>query len=102
MTKVKITVVKKLNSKDIFGSNPPVECTLPTECKILEVGQEFIVEGNKYPPDFCPAAFAAILKYIFLLRNGGNIASIKEKGVGLALCSDAWRPVIFKLQRIED
>lgn len=101
MVKVKITVIKKLNRNDIFGDNPPVGFAASPECDRFQEGQEFIFDGN-VPPGFCPWAFADIQKSIALLRLGGNFPEIEEKGVGLPCCTDGARPVIFKLERIED
>ena len=102
MTKVKITVVKKVNNKDMFGDNPPAEFTANPECEHLEAGQEFISEGAACPPDFCSWAFADIQKDIIHLLFGGSYPWMKEKGVMLSCCTDGIRPVIFKLERIED
>ena len=102
MTNVKITVVKKLNNKDIFGDNPPVGFTSTPECARVELGQEFISEEGKFPPGFCSWAFADIHRDITHLRLGGNFRWMKEEGTMLACCTDGVRPVIFKLERIED
>ena len=102
MAKVKITVVKKVNSKDMFGDNPPAEFTFSPECDQLEVGQEFIVGAGEYPLGLCPAAFADLQKHIAHLRYGGSYPWIKDKGVAISCCTDGMRPVIFKLERIED
>ena len=101
MDKVKITVVKKVNNKDMFGENPPVGFTAAPECDKLQVGQEFIFEGN-FPDGFCPWAFADIQRDLVHLRLGGDFPFIKEKGAMLSCCTDGVRPVVFKLERIED
>ena len=103
MAKVKITVVKKLNNKDLFGNNPPAECTAEPECHELEVGQEFMVEGLvKCPPGLCAWAFSDIYRDIAHLFLGGDYPWMKEKGAILSSCTDGCNPVIFKLERIED
>ena len=53
MAKVKITVVKKLNNKDLFGDNPPLVFTGASECDRLEVGQEFISDEGMFPEGMC-------------------------------------------------
>ena len=102
MAKVKITVVKKLNRKDIFGDKPPVSSDDAPECERLQTGQEFISEEGRCPPDFCAWAFADIQRDITHLRLGGDFPWVKEKGTVLSCCTDGARPVIFKLERIED
>lgn len=99
--KVKITVVKKINNKDIFGDDPPVGFTTTPECDAFEVGQEFIIERH-CPPGFCGWAFADIHRDITHLRLGGNYPWMKEEGTTLSCCTDGVRPVIFKLERIEE
>lgn len=55
MAKVKITVVKKVNNKELYGENPPAafdEKRIEPECDRFEVGQEFICETHNCPPGF--------------------------------------------------
>ena len=100
MAKVKITVVKKVNNKDMFGDNPPLGFTGVPECDRLELGQEFISEGG-CPEGFCAWAFADIHRDITHLHLGGDYPWMKQKGTILSCCTDGVRPVIFKLERIE-
>ena len=103
MAKVKVTVVKKLNNKDMFGDNLPAESVLPPECDVLELGQEFMVDKLEVcPPGLCSWAFADIQRDIAHLFLGGDYPWMKERGVTLTCCMDGNRPVIFKLERIED
>ena len=101
MDKVKIEVIKKLNNKDMFGDNPPVNFTGGPECDHFKVGQEFLYDGN-FPTGFCPWAFADIQRDIIHLRFNGDFPHIQEKGVILSSCTDGLRPVIFKLSRIKE
>jgi len=103
MAKVRITVVKKLNHKSLYGDNPPATFTASPECDILEVGQEFIVEDpRKCPPGFCGWAFADIHRDITLFSYGCSYTENIPEGTSLACCTDGYRPVIFKLERIDD
>jgi len=102
MAKVKITVIKKIANQDIFGNDPPVDFTFSPECDRLEVGQEFISDEGSCPPGFCPWAFADIQRDIIHLRLGGNYPWVKQKGAKVSCCTDGLRPVIFKLERIEE
>jgi uncharacterized repeat protein (TIGR04076 family) len=101
-SKVKITVVKKLSKNDIFGDAPPLRSTSPPVCTRLQEGQEFIVDGPDFPTGFCAWAFADIQRDISHLRLGGDYPWMEKKGTMLACCTDGNRPVIFKLERIED
>ncbi len=100
-SKVKITVVKKLNFTEMFGEEPPVEGTALPECDRFQVGQEFISdESGSCPAGFCAWAFADIQRDVTHLRLGGDFPWVKNPGQQLASCTDGFRPVIFKLERI--
>ena len=100
---VKITVLKRTHNKELFGDNPPVPFDEPPQCDWFETGQEFIVNKmGECPPGFCPWAFADIQRDIVHLIFGGSYPWIVEEGVALTNCTDGVRPVIFKLERIED
>lgn len=100
LPKVKISVVKRVNIKDLFGDNLPAEFTSAPVCDQLEEGQEFIVEDGKCPLGFCSWAFADIQRDIIHLTLGGDFFWMKDKGVMLSCCTDGCRPVIFKLERM--
>jgi len=101
MAKVKITVIKKMNNKDLFGDSPPVTFTGAPECDRLHLGQEFISDEGKFPEGMCAWAFADIQRDITHLRLGGDFPWVKEKGAIMSCCTDGARPVIFKLERMD-
>jgi uncharacterized repeat protein (TIGR04076 family) len=101
-SKLKITVLKKLDSKQIFGDNPPLGKTVEA-CPVFEVDQEFIVgEDGEMPKGFCHWAWNDVYKVVTALRYGANWEpETKEKGAPTVhCCTDGLRPVIFKLARI--
>ena len=99
--KLKITVLKKTDSKQIFGGDPPIGEPVGV-CSILEEGQEFVVgENGDMPKGFCHWAWDDIYKKVITLMFGGNFPWMKEKGTSITCCTDGFRPVIFKLERIE-
>jgi len=100
MPDVKITVVKRLSNKELFGDNPPLEFTGQPLCDKFEDGQVFISKEGAYPEGFCSWAFADIQRDLVHLRLGGDFPWIKQKGAILSSCTDGARPVIFKLERI--
>jgi uncharacterized repeat protein (TIGR04076 family) len=105
MAKAKITVIKKLNLKDLYGDKPPAaydERRMTAECNRFEVGQEFLVDSHNCPPGFCNWAYADIQRDLAHILYGGYYPWMKEKGVAISCCTDGFRPVIFKLERIED
>ena len=106
--KVKITVVKKLNWKELFGQELPAavhEDLIPPECTEFEVGQEFLIGNSQMiecPPGFCAWAYADIHREIMHILHGGYYPWMKDEGVILTCCTDGFRPVIFKIERIEE
>ena len=102
MANVKITVVKMLDNKELFGDNSPVLFVCDTVCGKFTTGQEFLSVEGKCPEGFCSWAFADIQRDITHLRFGGDYPYIKNKGTTLSCCTDGVRPVIFKLERMTD
>ena len=99
MANVKVTVVKKLTNKDLidrYGKN------VKPQCELFNVGDEFIVKDSSMPEGFCGWAWADIQRDVAVLALGGNFFWVKEKGIGITSCTDGFRPVIFKLERVEE
>jgi uncharacterized repeat protein (TIGR04076 family) len=102
MAKVKVTVIKKTDIRDLFGDNPPAKINqkmIKPQCERFEVGQEFIMDLS-CPPGFCSWAFADIQRDIIHILMGGDYPWVEEKGTAIACCTDGFRPVIFKIERI--
>lgn len=104
MAKIKITVIKRFKPEDVFGK---VGYTTPngkkvTECTAFEDGQEFIIENLKKPDGFCGWAWRDVYKDVAVLNFGGNFKNWAKEGLQHTCCTDGVRPVVFKLERIED
>jgi uncharacterized repeat protein (TIGR04076 family) len=100
-SKVKITILKKTDSKQIFGDNPPMGQAIEA-CNVFKEGQEFIVsEDGDMPEGFCHWAWNDLYKAVITLSCGGNLPWMKEKGTSVSCCTDGFRPVIFELRRIK-
>lgn len=101
-SEVRITVLKKLNSKEIFGDNPPLGEDVRA-CPVFEVDQEFIVgKDGEMPEGFCHWAWNDLYKVITALRYGATWEPEEEEtGATVHCCTDGLRPVIFKLERIQ-
>ena len=96
--KVKITVLKRLHHPDLVEQH----CTAAFgPCNRLHEGQEFVCEGVSMPPGFCDWAWCDIQKYVMTLATGGDFSGV-DPGVFIASCTDGLRPVVFKLERIND
>jgi len=103
MAKTKITVVKRLSRNDLFGDNPPADFAekVDPQCRVFKEGQEFFFEHD-CPEGFCSWAFADIHREIMAIHFGASYPWIKEKNVAITCCTDGLRPVIFRVERIED
>jgi len=94
---VKITVLKKLFHKDLVD--------LYTEkggwqvCDLFNEGDEFLSRDLEMPENFCNWAWADIQRFVMALSRGANFHGQKP-GIFIGACSDGYRPVIFKLERI--
>ena len=75
-------------------------------CEVFEVGDEFIVDRKNYfrmefEKPFCSEAWHAISPYVFTMVQGGEPTWAVNHTI-LACCNDGARPVVFKLERIDD
>jgi len=105
MAKVKITVIKKANLKDLYGETPPAEFNrdmITLECTKFKLGEQFIMDSLNCPPEFCNWAFSDIQRDLVHILFGGSYPWIKEQGVAISCCTDGLRPVIFRIERLED
>lgn len=104
--KCKITVLKRECYTDLqeqYLKNPKAG-----PCHMFKEGQEFIVDGSNYVTmldgKFCSEAWAAIGHYIYAAIQGGSLMYgwTNDEKIQIACCSDGVRPVIFKIERIDD
>ena len=104
--KVKITVLKKEVYRDLqekYLANPNAG-----ECEFFEEGQEWIVNGDDYfrmlHGGFCAEAWDCISRYVYAALQGGSIMRgwTNDEKMMITCCNDGTRPVIFKLERIDE
>ena len=93
LPKCKITVLKTLLYQDL-ADEYRVDAANYVPCERFEVGQEIIIDHPYVMPEnFCPWAWADIRQYILAAWNGSDYATV-------ACCTDGFRPVFFKVERI--
>lgn len=95
--RVKITVLRKLFHQDLVDKYAAAPQTW-TPCEHFEVGQEFTASKQApwaMPAGFCGWAWADIQKLVYGIARGGQ-------DVFVTCCTDGYRPVIFKLEKIID
>lgn len=102
MTKLKIKVLKRLAPEEIFDEMPVARKDWMVPCPIYEDGQEYIIDKIEMPEGFCGSAWQTIYPNVRTLYHGGSPPYFDEKGVAITCCADGIRPVIFKVERIED
>jgi uncharacterized repeat protein (TIGR04076 family) len=95
---VKITVVRRQQHQDLLEE---LADWVWDPCERLSEGQEFVSTGANMPEGFCSWAWADMLKYVVTLARGGNFLGVRP-GCFVTCCTDGFRPVLFKLERLED
>lgn len=102
MPKCKITVEKMMFHPELAKEYEVPD--LYELCPHFEEGQTFEVDTlTGLPEGFgCSWAWTNIHPYFVHLMLGGTFSWSKDEGSTIACCSDPVRPVVFKLERIED
>lgn len=98
---VRITVVKKTVNTELVEELTD-GCGDWTKgcCHDLEIGQYFETTGHA-PEGLPDWAWCDMQKYVMVLARGGNFLGCKP-GVFVTCCTDGFRPVFYKLERMED
>jgi len=104
--RIKITVLKLMDMRELYGNEDlGVTATMGPVCDLFKEGQEFVLDFAKdnpvMPAGFCPGAFMDLYRWIHALRFGADFPWVKEKGKVVACCTDGFRPVVFRLERLE-
>jgi uncharacterized repeat protein (TIGR04076 family) len=101
MSKVKITVLKRTFNADLVQKYLDADKGYGV-CDQFRDGQEFVTDLPwNVPEGFCTWAWADIRADILAIVSGGDLPWIKERHVAIASCTDVFRPVIFKIERVE-
>lgn len=92
---VQITVMKKLYNPELveaYAANPSAW----SPCTHFEVGDSFVTNPERpwdMPEGFCGWAWADIQRTVYGMARGGQ-------DVFVTCCTDGYRPVIFKLEKL--
>jgi uncharacterized repeat protein (TIGR04076 family) len=96
----RITVLKRMVNRDLADEYLAVEGEFGA-CDHFGDGQEVMVDHPYIMPEgFCHWAWADIRKEIMLVAAGGDMPWMKQRGAVIAGCTDWFRPVIFKIERV--
>lgn len=102
---VKISVQKKISPEHVFDGLVPVQPGTNTPYNIcsIDVNSEWVVgKDGEMPDGFCPWAWRDLYKDLAVLRFGGDFGFWVESPYMYTACSDGIRPVIFKLERLDN
>lgn len=100
LAEVKITVEKRMYNQDLAEKYRP---NIKGPCQACADGQEYIVDSLNCPPDFCGWAWSDIHRIVFALQVGGDFDYwTVDRNIMIATCSDAVKPVAFKVERIDE
>jgi uncharacterized repeat protein (TIGR04076 family) len=95
--RVRITVLRRSQNVDFLEAYAE---SIWEPCERLIEGREYISKGANIPIGFCSWAWADIQKYVLTLARGGNFIGVKP-GIFVTCCTDGFRPVFFKLERMD-
>ena len=100
----KITVIKRTVNQDIIKEYLKDKYQEVKACERFHDGQEFLVtkeQRYRSPEGFCEWAWADIRHDLLTLAYGGIIPHMKDEKTNIVGCTDWYRPVYFKIERIE-
>lgn len=104
--KCKITVLRREYFADLAGqylADPNAG-----KCPVFRDGQEFLVDSKGFfkmlDGQFCSEAWDCISRYVYAALQGGSIMRgwTNDEKMMITCCNDGTRPVIFKLERIDE
>jgi uncharacterized repeat protein (TIGR04076 family) len=99
--KAKITVIKRSLNTDIIDAYMNPEMKHHTLCTKVREGDEFLIHSEwDMPENFCPWAWADIRQDILAVVNGAQFPWIGQRGVTVSGCTDWFRPVLFKIEKL--
>lgn len=100
MKDVKITVVRKVEHKDLIDA---YENPIEHACD-MQVGDVFVSRGGEMPEGMCESAWGSVKQFVLELANGGGNffdGWMKNPHNAMISCNDGFRPVSFYIETIE-
>lgn len=102
LSRCRITVIRRSLDRELIDEYLDSEHADMGRCGNFEEGQEFIVDSAfAMPEGFCPSAWADIRHVALRVASGGKMPGMRHEGVEIGSCSDWFRPVIFRIERVE-
>jgi uncharacterized repeat protein (TIGR04076 family) len=101
MATCRITVLRRMVHQDLADEYLDIKGDYGA-CDRFSEGQEIIVAHPfTMPEGFCPWAWADIRGDLMMIAAGGDLPWMKQRGTAITGCTDWFRPVIFKIERVE-
>ena len=100
MKKVRITVIRKADYKDLQAK---YENPIEHACDMRE-GDVYIADGWQKPDGLCKSAWDVMSPFVLALATGGGDfydGWMKNKKSAMISCNDGFRPVSFLLETVE-
>ncbi len=99
--KCKITVIKRSLNQEIIDTYLKEDMKGGGLCSSFKENDEFFVYSEfGMPENFCHWAWADIRNDIIAVINNVQYPWFKQKGITISGCSDWFRPVLFKIEKI--
>ncbi len=99
--KCKITVIKKTVNQEIIDAYMKESMRSSRPCSTFQQGDEFFISSEFcMPKNFCHWAWADLRKDILAIINGVCYPWYDKKGMTIAGCTDWFRPVYFKIEKL--
>jgi uncharacterized repeat protein (TIGR04076 family) len=101
-SKCRVTVLKCTVNQDLIDEYLDEEYRGLKPCEIFEEGQEFVMNlMDEVPEKFCTWAWADIRKEMTAVATGSDMPGMKQPGTVICACTDWFRPVYFKIERLD-
>ena len=94
----KITALKTMSDQGLTSENRRLGQML---CPYFTEGQEFIVDTHP-GEGFCALAWNDIYKSYATLMSEGHYLEVQDGNTIITHCRDSIRPVVFKLERVDN
>lgn len=103
--KCRITVIKRSLNQDVIDQymKEDMKARASSLCSVFTEKDEFLVYSEFHMPEnFCHWAWADIRKDIIAIVNNAQFPWFKEKGVTISGCTDWFKPVLFKIEKLPE
>lgn len=99
--KCRVTVIKRSLNKDIIDRYMKEEMKNSNLCSMFKEGDKFLVHSEFHMPEkFCHWAWADIRNDIMAIINGARFPWFEEKEMTISGCTDWFKPVLFKIEKL--